>query len=373
MWGEGRNIFRDPSQKERTSSPHLFPSPSPHSPLVSASFGDHHYALLTQDGAVFTGGTGQYSELGYPSKGQDTPRRVPDLPPCVSVHCGEWQTAALARDGTVWTWGWGGSLFSPNALGHGTKSTCTTPTQVTGLTHIQQLAGGKAHYLAVTAQGGEVWSWGKGEFGRLGLGDSGNQLRPMKVEALTGQVKTVACGSSFNAAVLGKGDLLTWGRNEAGQLGLGVGLTLDTYSMESVPARVDFDNDGLWGEKQEEVLIRDVVCGHRHQVALSQKGDMYLFGMRVWMKPVRIEGDNGALRGRRMVAVGAGKNWSIGVDEEGYAWSWGSGSSGCLGHGDLKAVKEPKRIAGFGPGGQFGRAEKVFSGFMDKVAVLARK
>ncbi len=97
-------LFHEPEQRKSSSTPHLFPSPSPIHPLVSVSYGDHHYALLTSDGAVYTAGTGTYAELGYPSKGQAVPHKVAGLPPCQSVHCGEWHTAALARDGSVWTW-----------------------------------------------------------------------------------------------------------------------------------------------------------------------------------------------------------------------------------------------------------------------------
>ncbi len=237
---------------------------------------------------------------------------------------------------------------------------------------VKQLAVGKQHCLALTERG-EVMSWGKGEFGRLGLGGSGNQPSPVRIDALTGaelRVRQVVCGSSFNAAVLESGGLMTWGRNEAGQLGLGVGLTLDTYSMESVPARVEFDYESA---EEEEVVVRAVTAGHRHMVALTDAGQLYLWGMRNWMKPVRVRGDDGALEGVRMRAVGAGKNWSAAVDEDGALWSWGAGGNGCLGHGNTSTVKEPKKVAGFGRGGQFGRAVAVMSGLMDKVAVLTQK
>ncbi len=153
------------------------------------------------------------------------------------MRCGLYHTVALTDSGEVYVWGWGGSLFSPNALGLGRKGQCNTPTLVTALqsTPIQQIAAGKEHCLALTRTG-ELYAWGKGEFGRLGLGGSGNQLAPQRLDELTGpgmEVASITAGSSFNAAVLRSGALYTWGRNDHGQLGLGGGLILDQSEHNS--------------------------------------------------------------------------------------------------------------------------------------------
>ncbi len=45
---------------------------------------------------------------------------------------------------------------------------------------------------------GELYTWGKGRYGRLGHGDSDDQLKPKLVEALLGyRVIDVACGSNY--------------------------------------------------------------------------------------------------------------------------------------------------------------------------------
>ena len=44
-------------------------------------------------------------------------------------------------------------------------------------------------------ESGELFTWGKGRYGRLGHGDSEDQLKPKIVEALVGhRVVDVACG-----------------------------------------------------------------------------------------------------------------------------------------------------------------------------------
>ena len=49
---------------------------------------------------------------------------------------------------------------------------------------------------------GELYTWGKGRYGRLGHGDSEDQLRPKLVESLLGyRVIDVACGELTTTAL----------------------------------------------------------------------------------------------------------------------------------------------------------------------------
>lgn len=48
---------------------------------------------------------------------------------------------------------------------------------------IINIACGGAHSAAISVSG-EIYTWGKGRYGRLGHGDSEDQLRPKKVKAL---------------------------------------------------------------------------------------------------------------------------------------------------------------------------------------------
>ena len=58
---------------------------------------------------------------------------------------------------------------------------------------------------------GEVYTWGRGDDGRLGHGDNGWKYVPRITQSLAGQVVCqVTCGSYHTAAVTGNGDLYTW-------------------------------------------------------------------------------------------------------------------------------------------------------------------
>lgn len=57
------------------------------------------------------------------------------------------------------------------------------------------IACGSTYSAAITA-GGELYTWGRGNYGRLGHGGSEDQCAPVQVAALKGhKVIDVACGS----------------------------------------------------------------------------------------------------------------------------------------------------------------------------------
>lgn len=69
---------------------------------------------------------------------------------------------------------------------------------------------------------GEVFTWGRGDDGRLGHGDNGWKYVPRLIHSLAGQVVTqVTCGSYHTAAITGNGALYTWGGGMYGKLGHG--------------------------------------------------------------------------------------------------------------------------------------------------------
>jgi alpha-tubulin suppressor-like RCC1 family protein len=94
-----------------------------------------------------------------------------------------------------------------------------------------ELSCGMYHTLALS--GGRVYSWGIGDDGRLGHGDHESRLVPTLVNSLKDTpVTAVACGGSHSGVVAANGDVFTWGSGSLGQLGLG------KPRSRSVPTRV---------------------------------------------------------------------------------------------------------------------------------------
>ena len=110
----------------------------------------------------------------------------------------------------------------------------------------------------------KVYTWGRGDDGRLGHGDNGWKYVPRICQSLTGQVVTqVTCGSYHTAAVTGNGDLWTWGGGMYGKLGHG------NEAGCSTPKRVE----GLAG-----LVVAQIACGSRHTTVVTSQGALYSWG-----------------------------------------------------------------------------------------------
>ncbi|KAL3684617.1 hypothetical protein R1sor_002639 [Riccia sorocarpa] len=153
-------------------------------------------------GKLFTWGDGDKGRLGHGDKEQRL------VPACVAalvdynfkqVACGHSLTVALTTMGQVFTMGSRdyGQLGDPDADGK-------LPGMVEGRLYevfVEEIACG-SHHVAVMTHKTEVYTWGKGANGRLGHGDERDRPTPTLVEALKDkQVKNIACGSSFTAAI----------------------------------------------------------------------------------------------------------------------------------------------------------------------------
>ena len=86
---------------------------------------------------------------------------------------------------------------------------------------VRHVCCGGQHAAVLTSEG-EIHTWGRGGFGRLGHGRTESLEQPRLVESLRGEVCVqVCCGFAYTAAVTLEGKLFTWGAGENGRLGLG--------------------------------------------------------------------------------------------------------------------------------------------------------
>ena len=88
------------------------------------------------------------------------------------------------------------------------------------------VACGYKHTLVVGERGGDVFACGRGDEGQLGRGTREHQRTPALVPGLPSVprracVVMVAAGAYHSAASTSAGELLVWGANSDGQLGLG--------------------------------------------------------------------------------------------------------------------------------------------------------
>jgi hypothetical protein len=147
----------------------------------------------------------------------------------ISVDGGMRHSLALAHDGTLWAWGWNGL----GQMGNGTLTNSNLPGFVTALPDGQKavpIAAGDAHSLAL-ADDGTVWAWGYGGYGQLGTFSNGSSI-PVAETALPGAGKAVGIGAGIfhSLALADDGMLWVWG--DGGTLGNG------TLTNSSTPVAV---------------------------------------------------------------------------------------------------------------------------------------
>ncbi|KAJ4838177.1 Ultraviolet-B receptor uvr8 [Turnera subulata] len=234
--------------------------------LISA--GASHSVALLSGNVICSWGRGEDGQLGHgDAEDRLSPTQLGTLDghQIVSITCGADHTTAYSDSLLqVYSWGWGDF----GRLGHGNSSDLFIPQPIKALqgVRIRQIACGDSHCLAVTLDG-EVQSWGRNQNGQLGLGTTEDSLVPQRIQAFQGvRIKMVAAGAEHTAAVTESGELYGWGWGRYGNLGLG------DRNDRLVPEKVSFTH----GEK---MVI--VACGWRHTIAVSSAGGLYTYG---WSK-----------------------------------------------------------------------------------------
>ena len=187
--------------------------------------GSQHILILTAEGEVHASGRNEGGELGVgDERARTTPARVDSLPltsRVCAVGAGGSHSLAITASGELLTWGHGGA----GRLGHGDQRRQVLPKRVDALhaTHTRLAAGGGTHSLFVSGE--HLFSCGYNGDGRLGLGqpDSG-VFKPTAVAFFDGRgpLRAIACGDHHSVALLERsGEVYTWGRGDDGRLGLG--------------------------------------------------------------------------------------------------------------------------------------------------------
>ena len=100
--------------------------------------------------------------------------------------------------------------------------------------HVSQFFHGNG-FLFAKNHLNEIYCWGQNKFGQLGLGYECAYLKPVKNNYLSVlAIESLSCGQSHTLALTRAGDAYSWGGNEWGQVGAN-----SPTKIISVPTRVD--------------------------------------------------------------------------------------------------------------------------------------
>ncbi|HET7013378.1 MAG TPA: PASTA domain-containing protein [Streptosporangiaceae bacterium] len=266
--------------------------------------------------------------LGIFSPPVAMPTQISGLTNVQQVAEGQVFGAALLGDGTVDTWGYDGD----GELGDGRIASDyrLNPAPVPGLTGVIQIAAGYQHVLALKSDG-TVWAWGYNAFRELGDGTTTDRATPFQIPGLTG-ITQISASYYDSMARASDGSVWAWGHNGFGELGDG------TTTNRATPVKLP----GLSG-------VAQVSAGYEHGLAVKSDGTVWAWGNNALgqlgigttanhASPVQVPGLTGVTQ------VAAGQTHSLAVGPGGSVWAWGDDTASGLGDGATTEQKSPISI-----------------------------
>jgi alpha-tubulin suppressor-like RCC1 family protein len=296
-----------------------------------------HTCALTSVGGVKCWGLNGAGQLGNGTRSTvSTPADVSGLSSgVIALDAGYYQTCALTSVGGVKCWG-----YNYSGLGNGTSVEALTPIDVSDLSSgVSAIAVGGdyigSHTCAVTSVGG-VKCWGANARGQLGNGTRVEASTPVDVIGLTSGISAIAAGGFHNCALTIVGGVKCWGFNNNGQLGNGT--TVDALSAVDVSGL----NNG----------VTAIAAGYLHTCALTNIGSVKCWGWNYSGQlgngstssvstPVDVSG-----LGSDIIAIAAGYEHTCALTNAGGVQCWGSNSSGELGNGSIATAYTPVDVNG---------------------------
>ena len=213
---------------------------------------------------------------------------------------------------------------------------------------------GSTHGAAIS-DGGDLYVWGAGIFGQLGVGDYGVYQTPQLLESLQdgSTLRQVAIGQSHTIALTDTGTVYAWGFQNSGKLGFGI---REREGVKKPFSR--FFPTPIIIERLKRVVVRQIACGPNHSLALSEDG-VYSWGSgdggRLGHgddRPCEVPTPIKAFAKDIVLQVSAGYWHSAAIvlipplNEGGYVYTWGSGYAGQLGLGTRTISRTPRLVQG---------------------------
>jgi len=172
-------------------------------PMDGLSCGHFHALAVSQNGSVYSWGSGVMGLLGHGTEEDGSmPRLVEGLGPAAGsgavakVACGPFQSAAVTKQGELYVFGWA-ALPAPPQRPEDEESSSSTPPQMPSTFHtkpnlVKTLPQGVrvvgvacgCYAIAAWSTSGKLLTWGKGGGGQLGHGGVRDEAVPRVVQGV---------------------------------------------------------------------------------------------------------------------------------------------------------------------------------------------
>lgn len=247
---------------------------------------------------------------------------------------GAFHGVAISKQGDLFTWGHGdvGQLGSTKVVFPTNTRFLSTPIKLDpddymdpsayGTTDVQaahkdfrSVCAGANYSMALTARG-NIYTWGSGPNGELGLGSKSVSGTPQQV-FIPVPVCSIACGDDHATVVTKEGHMYVWGGNSAGQLGLG-----DKVNRREPVKMTSFANQ-----------VCEVTAGVKTTAAVAKNNSLFAWGLGSPEQIIPLIQPFGQFANDRIMQVAAGANHFVALTENHHVFTWGSNGKSQLGNG----------------------------------------
>ena len=325
--------------------------------IIDISGGKSHYIALNRAGEVFVTGSNLYGQLGIGDNeiGKINEFQKVEIKDKIgTTEAGDISNIATTVDGYVYTWG--GNTYS--TLGTGDKENKNVPTKLKDVKNIRQASTGKTHTILRDGNN-NVYVTGTNSNGQLGLGTTENKTT-FEQNTLINNVIRVSAGDTYTAFLKEDGSVWACGDYNHGdkekksrtksEEPILVGSdtsSLDTMEIvivksevQSILANAKFKFNLIYIEQNDKSDFE--YTSYNNDIAkIDEDGNM--LGIRegtTWVKVkdkktgkesvaiIRVVDNNIEYNTHVAPNAVSGKNYALGLKEDGTIWTWGYDASG---------------------------------------------
>ncbi|XP_034077987.1 serine/threonine-protein kinase Nek9 isoform X2 [Gymnodraco acuticeps] len=312
--------------------------------------GESHFAVVTVEKELYTwadvqSGAKMVGQLGHGDQASyRQPKRVEKLQGKAirQVACGADFTACITDEDEMYMFGsdyygcigvegeFGTEILEPVLLDFFEERP------------VRQVSCGDNHVVVLT-QSGDIYSWGCGEYGRLGLECEDDFSSPMQVEIPKGAtISSVSCSTDGTFFLTDTGKVLACGNNEFNKLGLNQGISgLKNHTGEGYQG-IPYITTLTLVKQLSRFKIHAISPGKTHTAAIdgfAERGRLITFGcnkygqlgVKDFKKHQGVQLLLGPFGGKTVTKVSCGDGFTIAATEDNHIFAWGNAGNGRLG------------------------------------------
>lgn len=323
--------------------------------IVDISAGGMHNLCLTRNGEVYSFGCNDEGALGRVTADEEgsefEPRKIQLPAKCLKISAGDSHSACLLSDGRVYAWG--SFRDSHGNMGLTLEGNKRLPIEVLpGVSSVDIASGGD--HLAILTKSGYVYTVGcaeQGQLGRISTRAASGESRRGKTDLLHPAVVTLKGKKVLADAIWASTYCTFYKEKSSGKI---YGFGLNNYCQLGIPNPSETIVKPVFvPELTSFTDVKYIAGGQHHTLVLKTDNKVYVVGRKEYgrLGLGRITEDAktltavGALANKKITEVCCGESTSFAVTDKGEIYAWGMGSNQQLGTGNEDDEIEPVLIA----------------------------